>query len=121
MQIGDKNYFLYSNPICHQSTIFSQELLQKVGLYDEQLYLEADYDFNIRCSLIYQPYLIRFPVSYYDTTGVSSREVFKSYRIQRKVRKKYFQLTPRQTLIIDSVCMLKVFKRFVMIPFKLYL
>ncbi len=113
--------FLYSNPICHQSTIFSQELLHKVGSYDEQLYLEADYDFNIRASLIHQPYLLRFPISYYDTTGVSSRKVFKSYSIQRKVRKKYFLLTRNQTLMIDSICMIKVLKRFLIIPFKLYL
>ena len=113
--------FLYGNPICHQSTIFSQELLQKVGSYDEQLYLEADYDFNIRASLIEQPYLLRFPVSYYDTTGVSSRKVFKSYLIQKNQRKKYFPLTPTRNLIIDSICLIKALKRFLMIPLKLYL
>ena len=113
--------FLYGNPICHQSTIFSQELLQKVGSYDEQLYLEADYDFNVRASFLYQPFLLRFPVSYYDTTGISSRKVFQSYISQRKVRNKYFPVAPNRTLIIDSICLTKVLKRFLMIPFKLYL
>ncbi len=113
--------FLYGNPICHQSTIFSQELLQKVSSYDEQLYLEADYDFNIRASLIYQPCLLRFPISYYDTTGISSRKIFKSYLIQRKLRKKYFPMTPLKSLIIDIICLFKVIKRFFMLPLKLYL
>lgn len=113
--------FLYGNPICHQSTIFSQELLQKVGSYDEELYLEADYDFNVRASFLSQPFLLRFPVSYYDTTGISSRKVFQSYSIQRKVRNKYFPVAPNRNLIIDSICLIKVLKRFFMIPFKLYL
>lgn len=113
--------FLYGNPICHQSTIFSQEIMKKVGSYDEQLYLEADYDFNVRASLISQPHILHFPVSYYDTTGVSSRKVFKSYSIHRKLRKKYFPLTPTRNLIIDSICLIKAMKRFLMIPLKLYL
>ncbi|MEH2434719.1 MAG: glycosyltransferase [Nostoc sp.] len=113
--------FLYGNPICHQSTIFSQAILSQIGLYDEQLYLEADYDFNVRASLISQPYLFRFPISYYDTTGISSIKVFQSYIIQKRLRKKYFPLTYKQNLIIDSICFIKAIKRFLLIPIKLYL
>ncbi|MEH1823024.1 MAG: glycosyltransferase [Nostoc sp.] len=113
--------FLYGNPICHQSTIFSQVILSQVGLYDEQLYLEADYDFNVRASLISQPYLLRFPISYYDTTGISSIKVFQSYITQKRLRKKYFPLTDNQNLIIDTICFIKAIKRFLLIPIKLYL
>lgn len=113
--------FLYGNPICHQSTIFSQAIFSEVGSYDEQLYLEADYDFNVRASLVSQPYLLRFPISYYDTTGISSIRVFQSYNIQKKLRKKYFSLSYNQNLIIDSICFLKAIKRFLLIPIKLYL
>ncbi|MBN3908048.1 MAG: glycosyltransferase [Nostoc sp. NMS1] len=117
----DKNLFLSRNPICHQSTIFSQKLIQKVGLYDEQLTLEMDYDFNIRASLIAQPHLLYFPISYYDTTGVSSIKVFKHYRMHREVRKKYFPLSPIDSLKTDIFCFLKACMRFMMIPIKMFL
>jgi glycosyltransferase involved in cell wall biosynthesis len=117
----DQRLFLYSNPICHQSTIFSQELINKVGLYNEQLSLEMDYDFNVRASLISHPYLLYFPVSYYDTTGVSSIQVFKHYEIHKKLRKKYFPLSHMKNLMIDSIYYILAMKRFLMIPIKLYL
>lgn len=117
----DQNLFLSRNPICHQSTIFSQQLFQKVGFYDERLTLEMDYDFNIRASLIAQPHLLYFPISYYDTTGVSSIKVFKHYRIHRELRKKYFPLSPLNSLITDSLCFLKACMRFIMIPMKIFL
>ncbi len=117
----EQNLFLYSNPICHQSTILSQELLQQVGLYDEQLTLEMDYDFNIRASLIAQPHLLYFAISYYDTTGISSIKVFKHYRMHKTVRNKYFTLSPINNLIIDSSYFLKACMRFMMIPIKIFL
>ncbi|HYX16392.1 MAG TPA: glycosyltransferase [Nostoc sp.] len=117
----DQNLFLSRNPICHQSTIFSQELLKKVGLYDERLTLEMDYDFNIRASLIAEPHLLYFPISYYDTTGVSSIKVFKHYKIHRELRKKYFPLSPINSLRIDALCFLKACMRFMMIPMKMFL
>ena len=113
--------FLYSNPICHQSTIFSQEMIKKVGMYNEHLSFLMDYDFNVRASLISQPYLLDFPISYYDTTGVSSVKVFKHYRIHRELRQKYFPLSAVSNFIIDSICFIKAIKRFLMIPIKLYL
>jgi glycosyltransferase involved in cell wall biosynthesis len=117
----DQNLFLSRNPICHQSTIFSNKLVQKVGLYDEKLTLEMDYDFNIRASLISQPHLLYFPISYYDTTGVSSIKVFKHYRIHRELRKKYFPLSPINSLKTDSLCFSKACMRFMMIPMKVFL
>ncbi|AVH65960.1 glycosyltransferase [Nostoc sp. 'Peltigera membranacea cyanobiont' 213] len=117
----DKNLFLSGNPICHQSTIFSHKLIHKIGLYDEQLTLEMDYDFNIRASLIAQPHLLYFPISYYDTTGISSIKVFKHYKIHRKVRNKYFPLSPINSFKTDSLCFFKACMRFMMIPMKIFL
>lgn len=116
-----KELFLYGNPICHQSTVYSQKLIKQVGLYKEQLDLGMDYDFNIRASFVEKPYLLRFPISYYDTTGVSSIKVFKSYTILRKLRKKYFPLSNFQNIVIDTKCFFKAIKRFMMLPLKLYL
>lgn len=113
--------FFGGNPMCHQSTIFSRKLLNKVGLYDEKLSLGMDYDFNIRSSLIDNPFLMYFPISYYDTSGVSSRRVFKSYQIEAEIRKKYFPLTITRNLIIDTVGFFKAIQRFLMIPIKLFL
>ncbi|MGD1874121.1 MAG: glycosyltransferase [Mastigocoleus sp.] len=113
--------FFYGNPICHQSTIFSKNILNQVGFYNESLSLGMDYDYNIRASLISEPYLLRFPISYYDTTGVSSRKVFKSFQIQSKLRKKYFSMTKFHNFIIDNICFYKALKRFFMLPIKLFL
>ncbi|RUS98511.1 putative glycosyltransferase [Dulcicalothrix desertica PCC 7102] len=113
--------FLYGNPICHQSTCFSQEILKKVGLYNEDVPLEMDYEFNIRASLISEPYLLEFPISYYDTSGISSVKVFKSFKIHQQIRKRYFFNTPFQNLRISTICLIKTVKRFIMIPIKQYL
>ena len=113
--------FFHGNPICHQSTVYSRKLLNNVGLYDEKLRLGMDYDFNIRCSLIHNPFLMYFPISYYDTSGVSSRRVFRSYQIEANIRKKYFPLTITRNLIIDTVGFFKAVQRFLMIPVKLFL
>ncbi len=110
--------FMIRNPICHQSTIFSQKFLNQVGFYDETLTLEMDYDFNVRSSLIAFPYLLYFPVSYYDTSGVSSTKVFKIFLSQIYLRKKYFALSYFHNLYIDISALLYTIKRFCIIPIK---
>lgn len=117
----NNDLFLYGNPICHQSTIYSQELLSKLGLYDETLHLGMDYEFNIRASLITNPYLLYFPVSYYDTSGISSIRVYKSFNQHKKIRKKYFVKDKTSNYILDSIYLFKTIKRSLMIPFKLVL
>ncbi|MDB9303326.1 glycosyltransferase [Nodularia spumigena CS-591/12] len=117
----EQKLFWYRNPICHQSTIFSRKLIEQVGLYNEQLSLGMDYDFNIRCSLVSDPLLLYFPISYYDTCGVSSRRVFRSYLMQSEIRKKYFPLSITRNLIIESIGFLKALQRFLMIPIKFFL
>lgn len=113
--------FLYGNPMCHQSTVFSRSFLKQVGFYDENLSLAMDYDFNVRASSISQPHLLRFPISYYDTTGISSKKVFQIYKMHRVLRKKYFRLSWSHNLAIDGICFLKTVKRLFMIPIKQFL
>lgn len=117
----EEQLFFYGNPICHQSTFFSQKILEQLGCYDEKISLAMDYEFNIRASLISEPYLLSIPISYYDTSGISSMKVFESHNIQKNIRKQYFPLTEYQNFMIDTVCYFKAFKRFLMIPIKLYL
>ncbi|ABA20663.1 Glycosyl transferase, family 2 [Trichormus variabilis ATCC 29413] len=116
-----QEFFLYGNPMCHQSTIFTKEILDTLGLYNELLPLGMDYDFNIRASLIEEPHLLRFPISYYETTGVSSMKVFQAYKAHSDIRKKYFMYTHQRNLQIDTIGFIKAMKRFLMIPLKLYL
>lgn len=112
---------LYSNPICHQSTAFARSLLEQVGFYNEELDLEMDYDFNIRCALVVPPFLLDFIVSYYDTTGVSSIKVFYYCKMYRYVRNLYFPLSIRDRILINTSCYAKAIIRMLMIPVKLYL
>lgn len=116
----NQNLFLYKNPICHQSTIYSKKIIDMVGFYNEKLEMEMDYDFNIRASFVANPKLLQFPVAYYDTSGISSIQVFKHFRIHRQIRKKYFQASAYTNMIIDIICFLKTLIRFLIIPVKIW-
>lgn len=110
--------FFYANPMCHQSSIFSKNLINSVGLYDENLTLEMDFDYNIRSSLISSPHLLYFPISCYDVSGISSIKVFRANDMHRRVRRKYFELDTLADFLVESICWLHTFKRFLMIPLK---
>ena len=120
-QSWDKKLFLYGNPVCHQSTFYSRNLIERVGRYDESLSLEMDYEYNIRANLLSDPTLLYFPVSYYDTTGVSSIRVFKQFNYHRRIRDRYFPLPKLERIKIDTYCLLKSIFRLVMVPAKLWL
>ena len=113
--------FLYSNPICHQSTVFCRTFVKKVGFYNETLNLEMDYDFNIRSALISKPFLLNFLVSFYDTTGISSTKVFKHYNAHKSIRDKYFSMPNLNRWKLNVICFFKALKRLAMIPVKIYL
>ena len=115
------NVFWYGNPVCHQSTFYSRDLINKVGLYNESLSIGMDYDYNVRANQIVNPTLLYFPVSYYDTTGMSSIRVFKQFTNYRRLRDRYFKLSTFNRLKIDTYCLLKSFYRLAMIPAKLWL
>ena len=120
-QTWHSELFLYGNPICHQSTFYSRDLITKVGSYNEALSVEMDYEYNIRASLVSSPTLLYFPIAYYDTTGVSSVRVFKQFNNHREIRDRFFPLSGLNRLKVDTYCLLKSTLRLFMIPAKLWL
>jgi glycosyltransferase involved in cell wall biosynthesis len=120
-QAWDQKLFLYGNPVCHQSTFYTRDLIKRVGEYNESLSLEMDYEYNIRANLLSSPTLLYFPIAYYDTTGVSSVRVFKQFNHHRHIRDRYFPLTQLEKLKINTYCLLKSILRLAMVPAKLWL
>lgn len=113
--------FWYGNPVCHQSTFYSRKLIDKIGLYREDLSMGMDYEYNIRANLIAHPTLLYFPIAYYDTTGVSSIKVFQQFANHRRIRDHHFRLSWFKRLKADAYCLLKSCYRLAMIPAKLLL
>lgn len=117
----NQNLFWYGNPVCHQSTFYTRQLIKQVGLYNESLAIGMDYDYNVRANVVASPTLLYFPIAYYDTTGVSSIRVFKQLRNYRRIRDRYFQLSTFNRFKVDTYCLLKSMVRLAMIPAKLWL
>ena len=69
----DATYFLFCS-LPHQSTLFSRNLHEKIGGYDETLRIYADRKFCLRAVLEYNPVIWRFPfvVSTFMWGGISS-------------------------------------------------
>lgn len=120
-QTWHNSLFWYGNPVCHQSTIYSRQLVEQIGLYDESLLIGMDYEYNIKANLLSSPTLLYFPISYYDTTGVSSIKVFKQLASYRRIRDRYFQLSWFNRLKVDTYSLFKSIYRLAMIPAKLWL
>ena len=120
-QTWHNSLFWYGNPVCHQSTIYSRQLVEQIGLYDESLSIGMDYEYNIKANLLSSPTLLYFPISYYDTTGVSSIKVFKQLASYRRIRDRYFQLSWFNRLKVDTYSLFKSIYRLAMIPAKLWL
>lgn len=120
-QTWDSSLFLYGNPVCHQSTFYSRDLIAKVGSYNEALAVEMDYEYNIRANLVSSPTLLYFPIAYYDTTGVSSVRVFQQFSYHRQIRDRFFSLSQLKRIKVDTYCFLKSILRLAMIPAKLWL
>ncbi|MEL7520542.1 MAG: glycosyltransferase [Cyanobacteria bacterium J06553_1] len=113
--------FWYGNPVCHQSTFYTRRLVEQIGAYREDLSMGMDYEYNVRANLVTEPFLLRFPVAYYDTTGVSSIRVFQQFSNHRRIRDRYFRLSWFKRLKVDAYCLLKSCYRLAMIPAKLLL
>lgn len=120
-EVWRDNLFWYGNPVCHQSTFYARQLIEKIGLYREDLTMGMDYEYNIRANLVAHPTLLHFPIAYYDTTGVSSIKVFRQFKNHRSIRDRYFKLSGFKRLKVDIYCLLKSFYRLAMIPAKLLL
>lgn len=113
--------FWYGNPVCHQSTFYSRSLIKLLGLYNESLSMNMDYEYNIRANLLSPPKLLYFPIAYYDTTGVSSIRVFQQFNTQREIRDRYFKLSKFNQLRVDTYGLFKSILRLAMLPAKLWL
>ena len=113
--------FFYGNPLCHQSTFYSQALIKRSGLYNESLTMGMDYEYNVRANQLANPFLLYFPVAYYDTTGVSSVKVFQQFFNHRRIRDRYFKLPWLEHFQADLYCFAKAIYRLAMIPAKLWL
>lgn len=120
-RVWNDRLFLYGNPVCHQSTFYSRQLIKQVGEYNESLSIEMDYEYNVRANLLASPTLLYFPIAYYDTTGLSSIRVFKQFTNHRRIRDHYFQLSRLHRLKVDAYCLLKSIFRLAMVPAKLWL
>ena len=116
-----ESLFFYGNPLCHQSTFYSQKLIKQSGLYDESLSMGMDYEYNLRANQLTSPFLLYFPIAYYDTTGVSSIKVFQQFFNHRRIRDRYFQLPWLEHLQVDLYCFTKALYRLAIIPAKLLL
>ena len=113
--------FFYGNPICHQSTFYSRELIEQSGFYNESLSMGMDYEYNLRANQLTNPQLLYFPIAYYDTTGVSSTRVFQQFFNHRRIRDRYFKLPWLKHLKVDIYCFTKALYRLAMVPAKLWL
>jgi len=120
-QSWQDSLFFYGNPICHQSTFYSRELIEQSGFYNESLPMGMDYEYNLRANQLTSPQLLYFPIAYYDTTGVSSTRVFQQFFNHRRIRDRYFKLSWLKHLKADIYCFTKALYRLAMIPAKLLL
>jgi len=120
-QTWDSSLFLLGNALCHQSTVYTADLIARVGNYDETLSLNMDYDYNLRCASIAAPFHLGFPVAYYDASGVSSVRVFRSFAVDRRIRDRFFSLSPSRRLWLDTRMLFKSIYRLGLVPLKLVL
>lgn len=61
--------------ICHQSIFYKKKLFERLGYYNLEFFINADWDFNIRCFSTpdFKIKYIALPIVYYnDLTGLSS-------------------------------------------------
>lgn len=120
-QTWHNSLFWYGNPVCHQSTIYTRQLVEQIGLYNESLSIGMDYEYNIKANNVSSPFLLYFPISYYDTTGVSSIRVWQQLASYRRIRDRYFQLSWSNRLKVDAYSIVKSIYRLAMVPAKLWL
>lgn len=71
----DINKLLFEKNICHQSIVYHKNIFNKIGLFNTQFVLWADWDFNIRCfknNTIKISYENIVMANYNDISGKSS-------------------------------------------------
>lgn len=69
------NYYISLNlPICHQSVFYKKKLFDKFGLYDENFFILADKDFNMKIwtNKKTKTFYLNKIIARFDKTGISS-------------------------------------------------
>jgi len=74
--------------LCHQSVVASSVLLNKVGGFEEDLKIRADYELLARMASISHPQTYTQPMVRYQLGGLSSRNPFLNHKESFKVRKR---------------------------------
>lgn len=90
----DKLFFMNGDCICHQCIFYKRELFDKIGFYNEDYKIAADYDFNIKV-LVQNKYkystldrtIVKFTIG-----GYSTSEKFRTILLKEreKVIKEHF-------------------------------
>lgn len=91
--------FLYRKTIPHQSTLTRKTLFDRAGSYDERYAIVADYEFILRCLLVYKATFQYVPVAFscYADDGVSS-DAARRKAEKVLVHKRYYSLLQRFVL-----------------------
>lgn len=86
--------FLYDDTICHQSTIIKKNLFDRVGYFNEDYNIVADWDFLMKAIFLHNASYkkLNFVFSEYDMSGLSSEAQFKASSLEdrRKIISSHF-------------------------------
>ncbi|OGH96489.1 MAG: hypothetical protein A2039_09085 [Candidatus Melainabacteria bacterium GWA2_34_9] len=76
----DINYYtLLSLQICHQAIFYKKSLFDRFGLYDENFFIAADHDFNMKIltNRKTKNFYLNTIIARFDQTGISSDKKYK--------------------------------------------
>lgn len=95
--------FVYNKTIPHQSTFTKKCLFNKIGFYNEQYKIAADFDFSLNAIIKHKikTHYIPLNIAVYDNKGISSNSE-KREKEKKQIRKKYFNIWMRFYLIFLS-------------------
>lgn len=84
-----RDNLLFEN-LCHQSVFGRRTAFERLGLFDTQFQINADYDWLLRVFRSGAPFkYLGIPISYYDDMGLSAREQVKLKAERVLVRNQY--------------------------------
>jgi len=58
--------------ICHQSIFYKNEIFKKIGYYNIDYSINADWDFNLRCRSIFKFQYVDFVIAFFSSGGHSA-------------------------------------------------
>lgn len=116
-----RNYLSFNllsilNPISQPSTFLRRELLEKVGLFNEELHYTMDYDYWMRCIQIQKPYVITKPISAFRIHPLSKggsqfeKQFKEGLNVARNYQKKVFYIILHRLHNFFIILMYKIIK-----------